>query len=194
MPFQPASIHFDLPDWLEDFAQSYIPTTGLDARMAFVISAAKKNIEEDTGGPFAAGVFEVETGRLISLGVNLVTTQGMSMLHAEIVALAVAQRKLGSYDLGAEPIPPLELLTSTEPCGMCLGAIPWSGVRHVVTAAREEDANAIGFDEGPKPADWVASLNSRGIKVNTDIQRELASSVLKLYLKKNGHIYNTGDR
>ena len=111
------------------------------------------------------------------------------MLHAEVVALAVAQRKLGTYDLGAESMTPLELVASTEPCGMCLGAIPWSGVRHVATAARDEDARAIGFDEGAKPEDWTEALNSRGIKVSTDIERESACSVFQLYIKKNGHIY-----
>lgn len=193
MFFQPHSISFDLPDWIESFSQTYTPSTDLHTRMAFVISAAKKNVVEGTGGPFAAAVFEIETGELISLGVNLVTTQGMSMLHAEIVALAVAQRKLGTYDLGGKAMTPLELVTSTEPCGMCLGAIPWSGVRHVATAARDEDARAIGFDEGAKPEDWVHSLNSRGIEVSTNIERESACAVFQLYITNNGHIYNAGE-
>lgn len=193
MFFQPPRISFDLPDWLEPFSQNYVSSADLNARMDFVISASRKNVEEGTGGPFAAAVFEIETGQLVSLGVNLVTTQGMSMLHAEIVALAIAQRKLGTYDLGAESITPLELVTSTEPCGMCLGAIPWSGVQHVATAARDEDARAIGFDEGSKPEDWIKSLNDRGIKVSTNIERESACSVLQLYITSNGSIYNAGE-
>jgi tRNA(Arg) A34 adenosine deaminase TadA len=186
---QPSKVSFDLPDWIESFSQDYASSSDLETRMAFVIAASKKNVEEETGGPFAAAIFEVETGKLISLGVNLVTTQGLSMLHAEVVAMAVAQRKLGTYDLGSESMTPLELVASTEPCGMCLGAIPWSGVRHVATAARDEDARAIGFDEGAKPEDWTEALNSRGIKVSTDIKRESACSVFQLYIKKNGHIY-----
>jgi len=158
--------------------------------MDFVISASRKNVEEGTGGPFAAAIFEIETGELVSLGVNLVMTQGMSFLHAEIVALAVAQRKLGCYDLGEVSATRYELLSSTEPCAMCLGAIPWSGIRQVVTAARDEDARAIGFDEGAKPENWIQSLNSRGINVIADIERESARSVLQLYSVQEGHIYN----
>jgi tRNA(Arg) A34 adenosine deaminase TadA len=114
----------------------------------------------------------------------------MSFLHAEIVALAVAQRKLGCYDLGEVSATGYELVSSTEPCAMCLGAIPWSGVRRVVTAARDEDARAIGFDEGAKPENWIQSLNSRGINVIADIEREAARSILQLYSVQEGHIYN----
>ena len=190
---QPGRVSFDLPDWIESFSQAYVTITDLNTRMEFVIAASRKNVEQGTGGPFAAAIFEIKTGKLISLGVNLVTTQGMSILHAEMVALAVAQRKLETYDIGSDPITPHELVTSTEPCGMCLGAIPWSGVRHVATAARDEDARSIGFDEGPKPEDWVKSLNSRGIDVSTNIERESACSVLHQYASNNGSIYNAGD-
>ena len=56
-------------------------------------------------------------------------------------------------------------MTSTEPCAMCLGAIPWPGVGHIATAAHDMDARAIGFEEGSKPDDWVKELELRGIKV-----------------------------
>ena len=187
---QPHSIRFDLPDWIETYSQAYVPDADIQSRMDFVISASRMNVEQGTGGPFAAAVFEIETGELVSLGVNLVTTQDMSFLHAEIVALAIAQRKLGSYDLGENPDIKHELITSTEPCAMCLGAIPWSGVRQVVTAARDEDAREIGFDEGAKPEHWIQSLTSRGINVIPDIEREAARSVLQLYNVKEGKIYN----
>jgi tRNA(Arg) A34 adenosine deaminase TadA len=159
--------------------------------MAFVIKASQRNVDAGTGGPFAAAIFNSETDELISLGVNLVTTQGMSILHAEMVAISLAQRKLGSYDLGAEGLPMLELATTTEPCAMCFGAIPWSGVQRVVAGARDEDARHIGFDEGPKLKDWVAALRERNIAVSVDVKRDEAKSVLENYLKASGRIYNS---
>ncbi len=191
---QPTHISFDLPDWMEPFAQNYVTSSDLATRMTFVIAAARKNIEAGTGGPFAAGVFEIDTGKLIALGVNSVTTQGLSMLHAEMVAISLAQRKLGTYDLGAKGMTPLELITTTEPCAMCLGAIPWSGIRHVVTGSKDEDARAIGFDEGPKPEDWIQALTSRGIDVTTGLEREAARGVLQQYLQTDGCIYNGRER
>jgi len=36
---------------------------------------------------------------------------------------------------------------------MCFGAVPWSGVRHLVCGVRGEDAAEVGFNEEPKPAE-----------------------------------------
>lgn len=187
---QPDHINFILPEWIDTYSKTYTPTGILSERMKFVIEASRKNVEENTGGPFAAAIFESETGNLVSLGVNLVTTQGLSILHAEMVAIAVAQRKLGAYDLGNSDMPSHELVTSTEPCAMCFGAVPWSGVRHIATAAFDADARAIGFDEGPKPVDWIKALESRGIKVSNNIERQAAKEVLDLYGRSGGLIYN----
>jgi len=135
-------------------------------------------------------VFEGATGRLVSAGVNLVETANCSIAHAEIVAISLAQRAVGHYDLGCEGMPRCELVTSTEPCAMCLGAIPWSGVRRVVCGARGEDACAIGFDEGAKPADWVGELRRREIEVVRGVLREEAKAVLQQYAGTGGTIYN----
>ena len=188
---QPDSILVQLPGWLNKYADSYRPVSDVVLRMTFVIEAAQYNVTAQTGGPFAAAVFEIESGKLVSLGVNLVTNQRMSCLHAEIVALTVAQRKLNLYDLGANNMPTHELLTSSEPCTMCDGAILWSGVRRLVTAAQDVDARQVGFDEGPKLPNWREQLEKRGISVITDIQRQQAVRVLSDYASLGGEIYNS---
>lgn len=189
---QPDEFRFTLPPWLSPMASAYVTADTLDARMAFVIEAARRNVDEKTGGPFAAAVFERDTGTLIALGVNLVTTQGCSILHAEMVAIALAQKVLGTYDLGGAGLLAHELVTSTEPCAMCLGAIPWSGVRRVVCGARDGDARDAGFDEGTKPEGWRGALAARGIAVVADIQREAAAGVLSAYALGGGCLYNAG--
>jgi tRNA(Arg) A34 adenosine deaminase TadA len=184
------ALTFSLPAWLGTYAATYGPVADLAERMRFVVVAAARNVAEGTGGPFAAAVLEQDSGRLLALGVNLVTAEQLSVLHAEIVALSLAQRRIGGFDLGAPGLPAHQLVTSTEPCAMCFGAIPWSGVRHVVTGARDGDARAIGFDEGPKPADWVGALEARGIGVTTDVLRDEAREVLLAYREGGGEIYN----
>jgi tRNA(Arg) A34 adenosine deaminase TadA len=77
---------------------------------------------------------------------------------------------------------------------MCFGAIHWSGILSLVCGARDEDARAIGFDEGPKLPDWVSALNDRGIRVTRDVLRGEATAVLKEYAAKGGILYNTGHR
>ncbi len=157
--------------------------------MQFVVELAATNVEEGTGGPFGAAVFERYTGRLVSIGVNVVESTNCSHAHAEMVALAHAQHAVHTFDLGASNVPEHELVTSCEPCAMCYGAIPWSGVRRLLCGARASDAEAIGFDEGAKPKRWVAELNNRGISVVRDLCRKEAVAVLQRYKAGGGAIY-----
>jgi tRNA(Arg) A34 adenosine deaminase TadA len=192
MSFQPSVIEIKLPEWIDSFLRGYPGFfSSIEDRMSFVIEAAQLNVSKGTGGPFAAAVFETESGKLVSLGVNLVTSEGLSILHAEMVAFALAQIKIGSYDLGRYDLPAHELVTSIEPCAMCFGAIPWSGVRRVISGARDADARRIGFDEGPKMKKWKSELEKRGIATICDISREAASQVLLNYSLHGGKIYNS---
>ena len=185
--------HLQLPNWLTAFlSEPEYLVPDRQKRMQFVIDLARRNIEHQTGGPFGAAVFEIPGGKLIAPGVNLVETSNCSLAHAEMVALSLAQQQLNSFDLGRDPSLSCELVTSTEPCAMCLGAIGWSGVKHLVCGARDEDARAIGFDEGAKPTDWIGSLESRVIKVVCDVLRSQSGDVLQQYQKMNGLIYNPG--
>ena len=182
---------FDLPAWAEfTVRQQKMPLVSRVDRMRFAIRLAMENLEHGTGGPFGAAVFEAKTGTLVSIGVNVVTMANCSHSHAEMVALANAQRELENFDLGAPGFPKHELVTSCEPCAMCYGAIPWSGVRKLVCGARCEDAEAIGYDEGPKPRKWARALEVRGISVAQNVCREEAVAVLREYKKRGGMIYN----
>ena len=152
-----SELKLKLPNWVEPFLADFnadLSTTEL--RMRLVIELSRENFKQTTGGPFAAAVFDLDSGNLLHCGVNLVESVGCSIAHAEVVALSLAQQSLGSYDLSKNSRR-CQLLTSTEPCAMCLGAICWSGLRSVVCAARDEDARKIGFDEGDKPNDWIAN-------------------------------------
>ena len=185
-------ISLRLPDWVERFmadSPGVFPET--NDRMRFVLELSRRNVRYGTGGPFGAAVFDSD-GRLIAPGINLVVISNCSLLHAEMVALAGAQQKLGRYDIGDGGRRHYDLFATTEPCAMCFGAIPWSGVRRLVCGARDEDARAIGFDEGPKLADWVSALNDRGITVLRDVLRDEAVGVLRDYIESGGIIYNAG--
>ena len=157
--------------------------------MELAIELSAQNIKHD-GGPFGAAIFERQSGKLIAPGINLVMQTNCSVVHAEMVAIILAQQKVSNFDLGAEGLPDYELVTSTEPCAMCLGAIPWSGVSSVVCGARDEDARNIGFDEGEKPKKWIKSLAVRGIRVTRDVLRDKAKTILQQYVDEGGIIYN----
>ncbi len=176
-----------LPAWVEDMLaveDRVYPT--VEDRMRLAIELSRSSIRHGTGEPFGAAIFDRETNKLLAPSVNLVLASGCYVAHAEMVA----QQLVGNFDLGDEGQSPYELVASTEPCSMCLGAVPWSGVRHLVCGARDDDAAGIGFDEGPKPAEWVKSLEERGITVVRDVCRGEAASVLRQYAEMGGEIYN----
>jgi tRNA(Arg) A34 adenosine deaminase TadA len=187
----PARIVLTLPDWVAGFLP---PPDRLYAspeeRMDLVLELARQNCRRKTGGPFAAAVFELDSGRLLSVGLNLVVDASCSVAHAELIALMLAQQRLHSFTLNAPALPACDLVSSTEPCAMCLGALPWAGIRRLVCGARDEDARAIGFDEGDKPADWVRLLERRRITVLRDVRREEARRILQDYAANGGTIYN----
>ncbi|MCK5000727.1 MAG: nucleoside deaminase, partial [Anaerohalosphaera sp.] len=132
------SLQISLPKWVEDFFTSEgLVCSGLNDRMDIAIELSRQNILHQTGGPFGAVIFDSDTGRLIAPGVNLVTSARCSNLHAEVVAISIAQKVTGSHDL-SEAANCL-LVTSSEPCAMCMGAIYWSGVKKIIYAARDED-------------------------------------------------------
>ena len=181
-----------LPEWLEGFLPAPgMPFPTVKDRMELVVGLARENVERGTGGPFGAAVFDLETGRLVAPGVNLVVSSGLSIAHAEVLAISTAQGVAGRFDLGGRGMPPYELVTSTEPCAMCSGAAIWSGVRSLVCGARDEDARAVGFDEGPKAPRWEHEFEERGISIVRDVLREQAVAVLEDYAENSGEIYNS---
>ncbi len=184
------AIKLSLPAWLCEVlpAPEKVFVTA-ESRMALVIELAAANIRQGTGGPFGAAVFDLDNGRLIAPGVNLVTATCCSVAHAELVALMTAQRLVGNFSLAAAGCN-VELTSSTEPCAMCLGALPWAGIRQLSCGARDSDARAVGFDEGDKPPHWPYLLEKRGIRVLRDICRPQAVAVLEQYRKQGGEIYN----
>jgi tRNA(Arg) A34 adenosine deaminase TadA len=188
MTHKPQTFIITLPDWVAQFLQSQ-PTTyrTIEDRMRLAIDLSRHNVGHHTGGPFGAAVFDTQNGTLISVGVNVVITSHCSLAHAEMTAISIAQQKLATHDLASKG--EFQLVSSCQPCAMCLGAIPWSGVKSLVCGARGQDAKAIGFDEGAKPAEWTKQLQKRGIEVTLDILRAEAKAVLNAYNSANGIIY-----
>lgn len=186
----PSHVEILVPEWLPD-ALPPEPVVLRDPRerMELVVRLSRLNVEHGSGGPFAAAVFEMETGRLVAAGVNRVVPDSCSAAHAEVVALGLAQRRLATHDL-ASGGRRHELVASTEPCVMCFGAVHWSGVRQLVCGARAEDARTVGFDEGTKPDGWIGVLERRGVTVLRDVAREEARDVLELYRRRGGPVYN----
>lgn len=119
-------IKLSVSDWINIWAGG-VQDVAPDAyqRMAFVINLARTNLKNG-GGPFAAAIFNKQTGELISPSVNWVIPRKSSLLHVEVIALALAVQEMESYEPASHG--EFELVTSVEPCCQCLGVLMWSGV------------------------------------------------------------------
>ena len=178
-----------LPAWCVELAAElpeHLPEP-ID-RMRLAIELSRRNVEAGSGGPFGAVVARIDDGLLLGIGVNRVEPGHCSSAHAEIVALSLAQARLASWNLGEAGA--VELASSCEPCAMCLGAIPWSGLRRVLCGASKSDAEQAGFDEGARDPAWADALARRGIELRTAIERKAARSVLLDYRDRGARIYN----
>lgn len=183
-------IHIAYPDWIPGVVRWGTSLESQTERMRLAIRLARENVERGTGGPFGALVVERRTGRIVSVGTNSVLRYNNSVLHAEIVAIMMAQQRLQSYTLFSAGLPEHELVTSCEPCAMCLGAIHWSGVRRLVCGATRDDAMASDFDEGPVFPESYRYMEERGIEIERGVLREEARQVLEEYRARGGPVYN----
>ncbi|MGC0334208.1 guanine deaminase [Streptomyces sp. SAI-170] len=92
------------------------------------------------GGPFGALV--ARAGEVVALGNNQVTATLDPTAHAEVSAMRAACRELGTFSLEG-----CVLVTSCEPCPMCLSSALWARVDRIVYAADRHDAADAGFDD-----------------------------------------------
>lgn len=190
LPPWPREIRVELPDWIGEVVDPSRRWASDDEKMALVIMLARENVVRGSGGPFGAAIFEVGTGRLVGIGVNAVLRHQNSCLHAEMVAFMVAEAAVGAFSLDQPGGPEHELVTSCEPCAMCLGAVLWSGVRRVVCGASRDDALELGFDEGPVFPESYVYLEERGVRFTRDVRQEEARAVLARYMAQGGPVYN----
>jgi tRNA(Arg) A34 adenosine deaminase TadA len=181
-----------LPGWVLDEVLDDPPLIPeVEDRMRLVHRLADRNHREGTGGPFAALVADTTTGQVVSVGVNLVLASGLSSMHAEVVALSLAQVATGTWDLGAADRPATELVVNWRPCAMCYGAAMWSGIERLVVAGEGPEVEQLtGFDEGPMREDWKEQFAARGITVVCDVLREQALETFAAYGRSDAVVYN----
>ncbi len=147
------------------------------------IERAKETMNRDVGGPFGAAVIDAD-GTLLSVTSNSVLNDHDPTAHAEVNAIREAGKKKGTHDLSN-----CVLITTAHPCPMCLGAIIWANITHVVYGCRPKDAESIGFRD-----DFIYAFikqDCRDDKVVTleERHRELCLPLFQEYERKKKTIY-----
>ncbi len=159
--------------------------TQLDRDRILEVHKKTAEIVKKGNGPFFASVYD-EKGNIVAEAGNSVVKDQCPVYHAEVNAIRATCAKLGTYDLAPYN---LSLYVNAEPCIMCVGAIMWSGIKHVyygVPSKRVEDIT--GFDEGFKP-NWHDEFANRGITVEGNIEVEEGEKVLQNYVNSGKEVY-----
>ncbi len=111
------------------------------------ISAKRARNHDDV--PIGAVI--VHNGKIIARGENQVQLRRDPTLHAEIVAIRRACKKLGAKFLDG-----CDIYVTLEPCPMCATAISLARIDNVYFAARDEKGG--GITSGPRIYDTAKNL------------------------------------
>lgn len=84
------------------------------------------------------GAVVVREGKIIARGENQVQMRKNPTLHAEIVAINRACKKLGTKFLDG-----CDIYVSLEPCAMCATAISFARIKNIYFAATDEKGGGI---------------------------------------------------
>ncbi|MEK6749356.1 MAG: nucleoside deaminase [Pseudomonadota bacterium] len=115
----------------------YVPQTPMMLR---AIADADQHIAAQEGGPFGACI--VRHGQVLATAHNTVLKDHDATCHAEINAIRLASRALGTHELAD-----CEIYSTTEPCPMCFSAIHWARIPVIVFGTRIADVQRLGFNE-----------------------------------------------
>ncbi|MGN0106756.1 MAG: tRNA adenosine(34) deaminase TadA [Hominilimicola sp.] len=120
------------------------------------------------------GAVIVQDGKIIARGYNKRETRKNALLHAEIIAIDKACRKLGGWRL-----PRCDMYVTLEPCPMCSGAIINSRIDNVYFGAYDKKSGCAGsaanlFEQG---------LFNHDVNVTGGIMEDECSRILSDFFK-----------
>ena len=101
--------------------------------------AIKEAMKAYRMGEVPVGAVIVKNRKIIGRGYNMVEAMNDPSLHAEIVAIREAAKKLGSWRLSG-----CTMYVSLEPCPMCAGALVEARLDCLVYGARDEMKGCCG--------------------------------------------------
>ena len=97
--------------------------------------ATASHLGKPEQSPFCSDVVETATGKRLVRRLNAVRREFDPSSHAEVRAIRAATKKLKNISLKG-----YTLLTTCEPCPMCMATALWAGVDRVVYGATIDDA------------------------------------------------------
>lgn len=139
--------------------------------MKIALKEAQKAYLEDE---VPVGCVIVKDGKIIARGHNKKEKNNNAILHAEIVTLNKAQKKLKDWHLND-----CTMYVTLEPCLMCTGAIIQTRIKKVVYGCLDPKGGAI---ESVMKIDEIKNLNHSFESISKVLEKD-CSNILKSYFK-----------
>lgn len=148
--------------------------------MQIAINEAYKGIANSDGGPFGAII--VKDNKIIAKAHNKVLQNNDATCHAEVEAIRIASKKLGSFSLKG-----CTIYTTAEPCSMCYSAINWAKIKKIVFSISNKEIAMLGFNE----AGLFKKDKSKFIKlqITRGILKNKVKKLIKRWKDNDGKLY-----
>lgn len=126
-------------------------------------------------GETPIGAVIVRDGKIIARGYNKRETKKNALLHAEVIAIDKACKKLGGWRL-----PKCDMYVTLEPCPMCAGAIVNARIENVYFGAYDKKSGCAGsktdlFEQG---------LFNHDVNVRGGFMEEECAAILTNFFKE----------
>jgi len=152
------------------------------ALMSVAIKTAMSGIEANEGGPFGACI--VKNGKVIAFAHNTVLKDKDPTCHAEMNAIRLASKALGTHVLAE-----CDIYTTAEPCPMCLAAIYWARIKKIYIAASKEVAAHYGFDDAFFYEEMKKATEHRHIPCEEGISAKESEAVFEKWKALGRELY-----
>ena len=138
----------------------------------FMSAALKEAAKAEAIGETPVGACIVKDGKIIARGYNRRETKRNALMHAEIIAIDKACKKLGGWRL-----PECDIYVTLEPCPMCMGAIIQARIDNLYFGAYDQKSGCLG-----SVCDLSAILPHK-VHFEGGIKRQECEDILKNFFK-----------
>lgn len=146
-----------------------------ELRLFYMKEALKEAKKAYKKGEVPIGAVIVYRNKIISRGYNLRESKKNSLMHAEIIAINNACKKLKSWRLDE-----CDLYVTLEPCPMCAGAIIQSRIKNIFYGAKDYKA---GCDQS-KVSLFEKGLFNHNVNVVGCIMESECGEILKKFFQE----------
>lgn len=126
-------------------------------------------------GETPIGALIVQNGKIIARGYNKRETKKNALMHAEVIAIDKACRKLGGWRL-----PRCEMYVTLEPCAMCSGAITHARIERVYFGAYDAKTGCAGSVTNL----FEPNMFCHTVEVTGGVMEKECSEIIKKFFKE----------